>query len=176
MRLFISINFDNRARQSILAVQQRLRALGMGRFSGPEHLHLTLAFLGEVPPSRLPEIGRAMDAASAPPLELRFGHVGYFERSEGDIWWIGVEENKALAELQSALVRRLSAQGFRLESRSFSPHITLAREVRLNTPPDRSRLLGVPFAYRADRISLMLSERIGGMLTYTEQYAVRLEK
>ena len=52
MRLFIAINFDEETKQSIIAVQRRLREWGRGNFSHPENLHLTLAFLGETAPER----------------------------------------------------------------------------------------------------------------------------
>lgn len=170
MRLFIAINFDNKTKQNMLAVQRRLREWGAGNFSRPENLHLTLAFLGEVAADRVAAVRRAMDRVSVSPMELTFDHVGCFKRDGGDLWWIGIHEIKALAALQSDLARRLTDESFRLESRRFSPHITLAREVRLQAQPDRAALLGSPFMAGADRISLMRSERIQGKLVYTEQY------
>lgn len=170
MRLFIAINFDEETKQNILNVQRRLRELGHGNFSKPENLHLTLAFLGEVAPARVADIRKAMDSVTIRPMELIFDHVGCFKRDGGDIWWIGLAENKTLLAMQKELSDSLLTGGFRLESRRFSPHITLAREVRLNSQPDRNALLGVPFSTSADAISLMRSERVGGKLTYTEQY------
>lgn len=170
MRLFIAINFDEETKQNMLSVQRRLREWGTGNFSRPENLHLTLAFLGEVAADRIAAARRAMEGVSVLPMELAFDHVGCFRRDGGDLWWIGIHENKALAALQSDLARRLTDEGFRLESRRFSPHITLAREVCLQAQPDRAALLGAPFTAGADRISLMRSERIQGRLVYTEQY------
>ena len=173
MRLFIAVNFDEETRRNISAVQERLREIGRGSFSRPENLHLTLAFLGEVAPDRAAAVRQTMERTAVRPLVLTFDHVGRFQRDGGDIWWIGLAENKALLELQKELCGHLSAAGFPLESRRFSPHITLAREVLLHRQPDRGALLDAPFSARADAICLMLSERVGGRLTYTEQYAVR---
>lgn len=172
MRLFIAVNFGGETKRNIIAVQERLREAGRGNFSRPENLHLTLAFLGEVAPDRVPAVRQAMDQTAIRPLALRFDHVGCFQRGGGDIWWIGFAENEALLEMRKELCGRLSAAGFVLESRRFSPHVTLAREVRLHRQPDRRALLGAPFSAHADAVSLMLSERIGGRLVYTEQYAV----
>ncbi|MFR1801485.1 MAG: 2'-5' RNA ligase family protein, partial [Faecalispora jeddahensis] len=71
------------------------------------------------------------------------------------------------------LCGNLIAEGFRLEERRFSPHITLARRVRLHQEVDRGAILGAPFDTSVDTISLMRSERPNGVLTYTEQYSVR---
>ncbi|NLD60538.1 MAG: RNA 2',3'-cyclic phosphodiesterase [Clostridiales bacterium] len=173
MRLFVAINFDRITIENIAAVQGRLRELGRGNFSRPENLHLTLAFLGEIEPNRVPAVKRAMEATPIKPMELPFDRVGCFPRDGGDIWWIGLSDSPALLKLQGALSDRLLKEGFALESRKFSPHITLAREVHLNSKPDRDHLLGRPFSARADAMRLMRSERIDGKLTYTEQFSVR---
>lgn len=172
MRLFVSINFDKDTKEKILTVQNRLRELGRGNFSRPENLHLTLAFLGEVHPNQISALCRAMNDTSFYPMKLTFDRVGSFKREGGDIWWIGVTENKLLTDLQSTLSRNLAAQGFLLESRRFSPHITLAREVKLQAIPDCTELLGDSFGTDVNAMNLMRSERIVGKLTYTEHYTV----
>ena len=172
MRLFIAINFDEETKQNIIAVQRRLREWGRGNFSHPENLHLTLAFLGETAPERVPLIRSVMGQLTVPSLHLVFDHVGYFRRDGSDIWWIGLRPDQALLDLQKELHRRLTDAGFQLDNRRFSPHITLARQVVLGNEPDKNRLLGKPFATNTDTVSLMLSERIDGKLIYTEQYAV----
>lgn len=173
MRLFIAVNFDPGTVGQMLAVQRRLRALGAGNFSRPENLHLTLAFLGEVPPARLADVRAAMDGVDVLPMALTFDRVGRFKRDGGDIWWIGLEENARLLSLQQALSDRLADACFAVERRRFSPHITLAREARLTARPDDGALLERPFTARADAISLMRSDRIAGRLTYTELYQKR---
>ncbi|HWP51574.1 MAG TPA: RNA 2',3'-cyclic phosphodiesterase [Clostridia bacterium] len=170
MRLFIAINFDQETKRNIIAVQQRLRQLGPGNFSPPENLHLTLVFLGEVAPERVAAVQSAMDLTAVRPMTLAFDHVGCFERDGSDIWWFGLEENNLLMSMRKDLSGHLSDAGFRLESRRFLPHMTLAREVRLTTPPDRGALLEKPFVTQANAISLMCSDRIGSRIAYTELY------
>lgn len=108
-----------------------------------------------------------MAALCVPRLCLSFNQTGNF----GDLWWLGIAQNKELLALQQELFEGLKQAGFPLESRRFSPHITLARQFRPHGPLDKNWLLGEGFSARADRVSLMLSERIAGKLTYTEQYA-----
>ena len=173
MRLFIAINFDEDTLQNILAVQQRLRQYGTGNFSRPGNLHLTLAFLGEVAPSGVSAVCTAMDNTSVQPMTLMFDHADCFKRDGGDIWWLGLKENAALLSLQRELSEHLAKAGFRLENRRFSPHVTLAREGQLVVQPDSRALLEKPIIAKTSAISLMRSERIGGRLTYTEQYCRR---
>jgi 2'-5' RNA ligase len=173
MRLFIAVNFDQETKRNMLVVQERLRKVGQGNFSSPENLHLTLAFLGEVTPDRAAAVKRAMEQTAVRDLILTFDHAGCFQRDGGDVWWLGLAENRALLEMRQELCGHLSAAGFKLESRRFSPHITLARNIRQTEKPDRQTLFGASFATHADTITLMLSERVGGRLVYTEQYSVR---
>lgn len=173
MRLFIAINFDDETKENLITVQDRLRKLGRGNFSRPENLHLTLVFLGEIAPERVSDICRLMNQITIPELHLSFDHVGRFKRDGGDIWWIGLAPNNALFDLQKDLVGKLRYEGFSIESRSFSPHITLARRVVLNEEPEKDRILKTPFSTDVNKISLMLSHKLDGKLTYTEQYSVR---
>ena len=168
MRLFIAVNFDERTKQKILAVQRRLKKLGPGRFSRPENFHLTLAFLGEVPEDRVSEIKAAMARVTVPKMILTFSKTGCFRRDGDEIWWIGLEENEALAALQGSLIKKLKAAGFYPDDHGkFRPHITLARGMHAGKP-DPEKLLPGPFSTEVGSIHLMLSHRPDGRLTYTE--------
>lgn len=168
MRLFIAINFNQKTKNHIISVQERLKSVSCGRFSHPDNLHLTLAFLGEQSQSFVPIIKQVMDRVPLPTLHVNFDHVGCFHRDGGDIWWIGLQKNNALLKIQKQLSQELRACDFQLESHSFKPHLTLAREVKLTKEVDRKWLLNKPFETDISKISLMLSERINGKLTYTE--------
>ncbi len=183
MRLFIAINFDDDTRKNLINLQNRLRKISTGSFSHPENLHLTLAFLGEVNPERVVIIQKIMDQLTFSTLHLSFDHAGRFKRRDGDLWWVGLAQNEVLSIMQRDLCDQLSKAGFPLEERPFSPHITLARRVKLNKDSKDSKdnnglkdinmLLETPFPTKIDQVSLMLSEHINGKLTYTEQYKVR---
>lgn len=170
MRLFIAINFDNKTKQNILAVQKRLKELGRGTFTRPGNLHLTLAFLGEVPEERVDALKLLMDGLEIPMLNLNFNNTGCF-RSDLELWWIGIEYNKALSDLQRELIKRLKEAGFKPDDKRFKPHITLARRMHIGHV-DTKTLLPVEFKTSVNSISLMLSHQVEGKLTYTELYHV----
>jgi len=164
MRLFIAINFNKDTKSRLLAMRDDLKSKSAsGSFSSPENLHLTLVFLGECNAKEAAAIKSVMDAVSFEPFEIAIDRIGRFKRDDGDIWWAGVKENKALSELQRGLSDRLIAAGFDLEKRKYSPHITLGRRVRTEESPGEIE----PFGEEAASIDLMLSERIEGRLTYS---------
>jgi len=172
MRLFIAINFDQETKDKLLQVQNSLKKLGRGNFSREENLHLTLAFLGEVPEDQLEDVKAAMDQVKFPPMELTFHDVGYFvsgREKPSQLWKISLKYSRKLEKVHDELIASLRKAGFSPDAKSFKPHVTLARELHVKDW-DKTELLPEPFETAADHMSLMLSERVDGKLTYTELY------
>lgn len=166
MRLFVAIPFSEGVRSALTAQIGELRAQGSGSFTRPENLHLTLAFIGET--EELAKAKKALDTAcTGGPVDLTVGGLGHF----GDLWWTGVREAPGLEPLALRVQQALREQGFAIEKRAWNPHVTLVRRWRGPCP----RLPAREAAMRAERVSLMKSERTGGRLVYTEVHARRLQ-
>ena len=164
MRLFIAVNFTGKTRSQLLDLCDELRSKSeCGRYSLPENLHLTLIFLGDCDAKQTAAVKTVIDAADFDLFEITIDCVGRFKRKGGDLWWAGVRENKVLADLQRNLTFGLCSNGFNLEKRKYSPHITLAREIITDISP----WMIEPFGETVSRIDLMKSERLNGKLTYT---------
>ena len=172
MRLFIAVNCDDQIKSRLLAIRDRIKAQSQrGNFSRPENLHLTLAFLGETPGDQIPGICAVMTKAGLPPFTVQFSHTGCFKHSGKELWWIGADKGdpglSALLELRRRLTAGLEASGIVFDGRPFNAHITLGREIKHSAPvtlPNETIVLPV------NRISLMQSEHIKGVLTYTEVF------
>jgi RNA 2',3'-cyclic 3'-phosphodiesterase len=178
MRLFIAIHCNAKTKDELVALQNRIREYaGRGNFTSYDNLHLTLVFLGEVHPSRIPAIKECMENLASAPFDIIYHTLGYYRRGGKDLWWVGLRKNKELLDLRRNLVNLLSEEGFSIEKRAYSPHLTLAREVEIREMQDKLLLEGSvkPFTSHVDSISLMKSERLHGILTYTEVYAKQLE-
>ena len=164
MRLFIAINFNDATLSGLIALRDGLRDKAVrGRFSASENLHLTLVFLGECDAKQEAAAKAAMDEVNFEPLNVTIDRVGRFRRDGGDIWWAGVRVNEQLLNLHRDLTDKLTAAGFELEKRRYSPHITLGREVVTKELPRKIE----PFGETVSAIELMKSERVRGKLTYT---------
>lgn len=101
------------------------------RWVPPEQWHLTLAFLGEVRPERVPELTRRMQLAARrhQPFELELAGLGAFSsRRRAQVLWAGVggarPELRALADSVTAGARRSKIA---VDERRYRPHITLGR-------------------------------------------------
>jgi len=134
IRTFIAIELDTEILSALGDLQGRLRKAPwarLGRWVGLESIHLTLKFLGEVHPGRVPELLQALQQACAgvAPFEIAVTGLGCFPNHQRPrVIWVGVEDPSGdLKRLQLAVERELSRLGFQPEGRGFSPHLTLAR-------------------------------------------------
>ncbi len=103
------------------------------RWVGPEQMHLTLRFLGDVDPDTLEEVQRRAAAVTAEsaPGQLQATGTGVFRNlRQPRIAWIGVEGDlEPLTQLYTRLETALTGLDIAEESSKtpFHPHITVGR-------------------------------------------------
>lgn len=179
VRLFVACEVPEEVRESMGTVIETLRSRsGVAvRWIRPEGVHVTLKFLGEVPPKKLPSIKIALQEAVVrhSPFHLEFSNIGMFGGREGlRMMWVGIAGDVLRLE---ALVRdvnkALAVVGFEPERRPFRPHMTLGR-VR-DEIPTRQRAeievavgkVDVPTtSWRTAQVSLMRSRLAPGGAVY----------
>ncbi|MBU1365149.1 MAG: RNA 2',3'-cyclic phosphodiesterase [Gammaproteobacteria bacterium] len=113
-----------------------------GRATRRDTIHLTLAFLGNVPEARLPELSAAACEVRAEPFAINVDELGFW--SHNHLLWAGCQAPSAsLATLSRQLRQALARAGFRVggEGRDFVPHVTLVRRVPEATAPSASHPL-----------------------------------
>ncbi|WP_395294773.1 RNA 2',3'-cyclic phosphodiesterase [Kitasatospora hibisci] len=130
MRLFVAVVPPVEALQGLSDAVAPVRGLPGAdrlRWTTVEGWHLTLAFLGEVPPERLPELeaGLAGVAEVHPVHRLRISGAGRF----GDrVLWAGVDgQTWALRRLAEAVGEATADVVGETDAYGFHPHLTLAR-------------------------------------------------
>lgn len=171
MRLFIALNFNDEIKKHLSDTANRLNNHSVkGNFTRRENFHLTIIFIGET--SKVNEIKTAMDHIDVRSFYLTLKGFGTFRRKGSEIYWMGVEKNEILNRIYHQLTRALLDAGFMIEDREFNAHLTLGREVVMREDFDLKNFAEhmEPMSAKIDKISLMKSERIGEVLTYTEIY------
>lgn len=122
-RRFLAIPLPNALRATLLAIAPP--ATPGVRPVDPDGLHLTLHFLGDV---EVEWISAALADLRVEPFVLDLRGVGQFRPATGDtVLWAGIEPHLALAQLHDDIGQRLRAAGLKIESRPYTPHLTLAR-------------------------------------------------
>jgi RNA 2',3'-cyclic 3'-phosphodiesterase len=114
-----------------VAVAPLRDAPGAPAWTATERWHLTLLFLGAVPPDDLPPLsdGVAEAVAAAPPMTLRLAGAGRFGSvRRPQVLWAGLAGDVAeLGALASRLQRTARSLRLAVEDRPFRPHLTLGR-------------------------------------------------
>lgn len=177
MRLFIALNFNNEVKAQINDVINKVKSNSVqGKFVNEEHIHLTVEFLGEIENNKLDLIKEIMDELEFAAFTFGLTKVGYFKRSEGNIYWLGVEYNDVLFNIYNKLHQRLADRGFELEDREYRPHITIGRKVKLKDSFDTNELDDVVRKIKIgiNKVDLMKSEFINGKLIHSLVYSKQI--
>jgi 2'-5' RNA ligase len=147
IRSFIAIELPEEVKLSLARLQNRLKA-GGGRsikWVDPESIHLTLKFLGNIVPDTTGKITKALGEAcrGISPFSLELGGPGVFPNERRvRVVWVGLKgEVEKLQQLQKRIDSILAPLGFMAETRTFTPHLTLAR-VREQATADERQALG----------------------------------
>ncbi|MSW64082.1 MAG: RNA 2',3'-cyclic phosphodiesterase [Actinobacteria bacterium] len=137
-RLFLGVAPPAAAVAALVAAVDRVRDdPGAPRWSAPADLHVTLAFLGDVPRARLsgllPALGPAV--AGSPPVTLQLTGAGRFGSRRPRVLWAGVGGDvDALTVLADRLAAAARHAGVPVDERPFRPHLTLGRWPGAGTP------------------------------------------
>jgi 2'-5' RNA ligase len=133
MRLFVAAVLPDELRRALEALQARLASLPLPvRWSHPETMHLTFAFLGETSEAvaeRIPAAVAAAVAQGPAPFRLEARGCGTFPgHGRPRVVWVGLQGDiDAAVRLKRVVDTALEPIGFRPEDRPFRPHLTLGR-------------------------------------------------
>lgn len=128
-RLFFALWPDPHTRTALADWQRAVHPLCGGRVMHRDDLHLTLAFLGDMPLELLASIKAAGQRVRGVPFSLRVDELRYWKHNK--IVWAGLSEvPMALTALVDDLRAQLTAAGIRFDAKAFVPHITLLRNAR----------------------------------------------
>jgi len=185
MRSFIAVEIPSELKQSLTRLQREFDGYRPDiRWVGPESIHLTLKFLGEVKEDHLNLIVEGLREVieGREPFNLRVCGVGVFPNHKRPrVLWAGVDTCKELLSIQEAIEEQMELLGFSREDREFRPHLTLGRfrsgrsSVGFMKAIDsyRDAELG---QFDVDYISLMRSDLRPDGAVYTRIAGIRLEK
>lgn len=187
VRTFIAINLPAQVLTQVAEFQRDfVSALpGAGiRWTPPEHIHLTVRFLGDVPMADLPDLENALRRACAGvgPFVLRVSGAGCFPDSRRPrILYVGLEGAlDPLKRLHAAIEQETGRWGEH-EDREFHPHLTLGRVKR----PDLGLASGITRQldqaarctlgeWRVGQVDLMRSDLSSAGPRYTQLARVAL--
>jgi len=170
MRLFAAVPIPEPAAREVRGVLDALVAQGWPvRWIGPDGLHVTLKFFGEVLPERCGTIAEMLGFAAqgVAPFTLGVRRAGGFpDLLRPRVLHLELTHESGLEVLQERIERGGERIGFPPEGRPFQAHITLGRVREGHRLPADARaylegISSIP-AVRADRMVLFESTLGGG--------------
>lgn len=165
-------------RDEIAKVQEEIDLPGV-RLVKPDLIHVTLKFLGDVPPSKVDRVVKALGGVRQSAFTAKVGGIGAFPGRSIRVVWIGAEGE--FEGLFRAVEAALSPLGFDRERRKFTSHATIARVGRPS--PETTSLLAARLApfkeidlgeFRADKFILKKSTLTPGGPIYEDVAAFPL--
>ena len=164
MRLFFALWPPQEVAQRLAERARSVADTFGGRPTWNETIHLTLAFLGEIPEERLSDLVQSAQTVRARPFDLDINGLGYWHHNH--LIWAGVGPSEPLTELAGQLKGALLESGFvnDKEKHGFAPHLSLVRKV-----PDADVLALPsidPARWHCDRFVLVCSRLSGSPPIY----------
>lgn len=127
-----------------------------GRVTRASTLHLTLAFLGDLPSDRVASLIDCARRVHCAPFDLRLDEGRWWEHNR--IVWAGPQALSAsLRDLAAQLDLRLKEAGYRTEKRDFRAHVTLVRRASFAASGAEALPPFSPVEWRADEFVLVRS-------------------
>ena len=130
VRAFIGIGLEPLA-PAIEDVITQLQGVGAdAKFVEPRNLHVNLKFLGDIPDERTGSLTDVLSevAGRNAPFTLHVRSTGVFPNPRRvRVVWLGLKPSPALSALHDDVEQATEGLGFRRDTRSYRPHITLTR-------------------------------------------------
>lgn len=174
LRAFYGVVFNEETKKRIHEIQMALMKISdKGKFPPKENFHITLRFIGEIDAVKVKDYGRLLFESTKDfrKIKLLTSHVGSFSKGSTVLPWLGIRESEELVDLQKSLQDTLTKK-HAFEGEAFSPHITLGRDVVLNS--NLGSLKVEAFEIVVNRLALFESRTIDGKLSYIERAVVHL--
>ncbi len=160
-RLFFALWPDDVVRRRLVESLAEVGSGVRGRRVPPERLHVTLLFLGNVTAEIRTVAESVAEAVAVPSFDLVLDRVGYWPRARV-VWFGATSVPPEILELYQGLATGVSGCGLQLESRPYTPHLTLIRDARAR--PGGAHVVAVRWPVQT--FSLVASENGANGLQY----------
>lgn len=163
IRCFLALYPDETALAQMLSVIDCLRERQLSiRWEKPEHIHITLKFIGSVRRQTMLDVAEVLKAhvPDAGPIDAVISVPGAFPNLRNPrIVWLGFQEKQTrVLDLQQMAESVCAHAGIMREPKSFTPHFTIGRvkehgkNVNLHKELDPCRFQPIPVRFSALRL------------------------
>lgn len=137
-RLFIGVMATREVQDAIAAYQLQWQWPTSARLVAPERFHLTFAFLGNVDRQDEERIRSVLATVPMTPTSLRLTQAEVFR---GGTAVLRADSNIVLGDLRASVMAKIRSLGLPVDSKTWRPHLTLARSAEGCGRPDHPPLI-----------------------------------
>ncbi len=171
MRTFVAVFPPQRVRETLFHAARDLPASKDFRLIGPEKLHLTFKFLGDVAEDDLSRVTRSLGPLRErhEPFQVSTSGFGAFpSETKARILWAGVGEgSESLAAVAKTVEDLLEPAGFGREERPYVPHLTLGRTRDRRAKVEVASVAPPALRFTVSGVELVESAPGAGGVTYS---------
>jgi 2'-5' RNA ligase len=171
VRTFVAVFPPPAIREALFRAARDLPASKAFRLIGPEKLHLTLKFLGNVAEDDLSRVAQALEPLRGrhEPFEVSISGFGAFpSERKARILWAGVGEgSEPLRAVALSVEDLLEPAGFGREQRPYVPHLTLGRARGRQAKLDGASVSPPALRFTLSSVDLVESVPGEGEVTYS---------
>jgi RNA 2',3'-cyclic 3'-phosphodiesterase len=171
VRTFVAVFPPPAIREALFRAARDLPASKAFRLIGPEKLHLTLKFLGNVAEDDLSRVAQALEPLRQrhEPFEVSISGFGAFpSERKARILWAGVGEgSEPLRAVALSVEDLLEPAGFGREQRPYVPHLTLGQARGRQAKLDGASLSPPVLRFTLSSVDLVESVPGEGEVTYS---------
>jgi len=177
VRTFVAVFPPPDLGEALFRAARDLTASKEFRLIGPEKLHLTLKFLGDVAEDDLDSVKQALGPLRGrhEPFEVETSNFGAFPSERRPrILWAGVGEGSGpLRAVAQSVEDLLEPAGFGREQRPYVPHLTLGRARGRQAKFDSASVSPPALRFTVSGVDLVESVPRAGGVTYSvlERYS-----
>jgi RNA 2',3'-cyclic 3'-phosphodiesterase len=170
VRTFVAVFPPPEVSEALFSAARDLPASKAFRLIGPEKLHITLKFLGDVAEDDLIRVEQALESLRGKhePFEVSTSGFGAFpSERRARILWAGVGEGSGpLSAVAQSVDDLLESAGFGRERRPYVPHLTLGRARGQGTKLDDAGVAPPTLRFTVSGVDLVESVPGEGGVSY----------
>ena len=132
IRAFFAIDLPENIISNIITIQEKFKKEmpQIIKWVNPSQQHITLKFIGALKAQDIYPLQTAIqkEIKSLPSFKLNVVNIGAFPNiNRPKIVWVGITDYQEVIKLFEIIESNTSRLGYKKETHSFSPHITLGR-------------------------------------------------
>ena len=128
MRLFVSIEFDEKTKDNLMGVMENLKKCSRkGMFYERNDLRLNFLMLNNI--SDIKPVQKFVDDLKRETFRVKFERIDRSRREGGDIYWTVAEKNPLLEDIYSKIKEMADINGFEYEQKVFKPRVQMGKNI-----------------------------------------------